>query len=83
MQRSIEAITPWRTIMSYHRRPKTTQERRANGKRNVLDFDEYEVRIRPSRNQSNLVEHWDDLQKSDGGARSWKKWRKTKWRKPQ
>ena len=63
-----------------HRRPTTTQERRANGKRNYLCFDEYKVPLRASRNMSNLVEAWDDVTRSSIYDRSWKKFRKTQWK---
>lgn len=66
--------------MAYHRRPRTTQERRENGKRNVLYFDDYEVKIRASRNMSNLVEAWDDIGRSDMSHRTWKRYRKTQYK---
>ena len=66
--------------MSFHRRPRTTQERRANGKRHFLKVDDYKVKIRPRRNQANLVEAWDDLMHSYWGHRSWKRHRKTQWK---
>ena len=43
------------------RHPRTTQECRANGRRNVLDFDEYRVFIRPARSTKRLPNAWDDL----------------------
>ena len=61
-----------------HRTLKTTQERRANGKRNFINYDEYKVAVRPSRNMSNLVERWDDLIRRP--TRSWKKHRKNQWK---
>jgi len=63
-----------------HRRPRTTQERRENGKRNSIDFDGYKVKIRASRNMSNLVEAWDDINRSSSEDRSWKKFRKEQYR---
>ena len=60
------------------RRPRTTQERRINGKRNVLDFDEYQVRTRPSRNFANLVEYRDETMR--WGNRSWKEYRDHQWK---
>jgi len=74
------------------RHPKTTQERRINGKRNVLDFDEYKIYIRPSRNSSRLPNAYDDLWIRDAiwidylfdgkifHYVSWKKKRKTQYR---
>lgn len=62
------------------RRPKTTQERRANGKRNFLDWDEYRVPLRASRNFTNLVENRDDIFRAALRDRSWKKYRKTQWK---
>lgn len=64
-----------------HRRPRTTQERRANGKRNCIEFDDgYKVKIRASRNMSNLVEAWDDVNRSSSEDRSWKKFRKEQYK---
>lgn len=63
-----------------HRRPRTTQERRANGKRHFLEIDDHKIKIRPRRNQANLVEAWDDLMHSYWGHRSWKRHRKTQWK---
>ena len=64
-----------------HRRPRTTQERRANGKRNSIEFDDgYKVKIRASRNMSNLVEAWDDINRSSSEDRSWKKFRKEQYK---
>ena len=66
--------------MAFHRRPRTTQERRVNGKRHFLEIDGYKIKIRPRRNQANLVEAWDDLMHSYWGHRSWKRHRKTQWK---
>jgi hypothetical protein len=63
-----------------HRRPRTTQERRVNGKRNSIDFDGYKVKVRASRNMSNLVEAWDDVNRSSCYDRSWKKFRKEQYK---
>lgn len=64
--------------MGWMRKPRTTQERRANGKRCYLLIDDYKVNIRASRNMSNLVEAWDDIWNT--GQRSWKKYRKHQWK---
>lgn len=64
--------------MGWMRKPRTTQERRVNGKRCYLLIDDYKVNIRASRNMSNLVEAWDDIWNT--GQRSWKKHRKHQWR---
>ena len=68
------------------RHPRTTQERRANGKRSVLKFDEYEVRIRAKRTR--LPTSYDDIWVTDvlwswydPNKICWKKKRKTKWKK--
>ncbi len=66
--------------MAYHRRPRTTQERRANGKGLFLDIDEYRIKLRGKRNIPNLVDAWDDIMKSTWGHRSWKRHRKTQWK---
>ena len=62
------------------RRPRTTQERRVNGKRNYLDYDDYRVRTRPSRNFANLVENRDDILRWGQKNRSWKRYRKHQWK---
>lgn len=41
------------------RRPKTTQERRANGTRK--ERHEFDYKIRAKRNAKNLVDAWDDI----------------------
>jgi len=66
--------------MGWLRHPRTTQERRANGKRNFIIWDEYKVPIRASRNMSNLVEAWDDIGRQDLSHRSWKRHRKTQYK---
>jgi hypothetical protein len=63
-----------------HRRPKTTQERRENGKRNFIIWDEYKVSIRASRNMSNLVESRDDVMIGTFNHRCWKQFRKTQYK---
>lgn len=64
------------------RHPRTTQESRANGKRGVLKFDEYHVRIRGKRSTPNLPEAWDDIIKCGyyNKHTSWKKLRTTQYR---
>lgn len=62
------------------RRPCTVQERRANGKRDILYIDEYQVRLRAKRNMANLVNSWDDIFRGDLRDRSWKRHRKTQWK---
>lgn len=64
----------------YYRAPKTTQERRLVGRRDLLHIDEYVVRIRPSRNWTNLPNTYDDISRSDIGDRSWKRHRLTQYR---
>lgn len=66
--------------MGCHRKPRTTQERRANGKRGFLEINDYKIKLRPNRSMSNLVEAWDDLMFSYWGHRSWKRHRKTQWK---
>jgi hypothetical protein len=43
------------------RHPRTTQEMRANGRRGVLNLDEYRIYIRPSRTSKRLPNSYDDL----------------------
>ena len=67
--------------MGWLRRPRTTQERRANGKRsNFIDFDGYLVKTRPCRNMANLVCHWDDIIRRDEDDRTWKRHRRTQYK---
>jgi hypothetical protein len=63
------------------RNPRTTQERRVNGKRsNFIEVDGYKIKTRPSRNWCNLVEAWDDIPRKDYKDRSWKRHRKTQYK---
>ena len=57
--------------MAYHRRPKTTAEKRANQDREWN---------RGKRSVRRLPSNWDDLHRSSLEDRSWKKYRKTKWK---
>lgn len=47
------------------RSPRTTQERRINGKRSQIAVDGYEVKIRAKRSQASLPEAWDDIPRKD------------------
>lgn len=60
------------------RHMKTTQERRANGKRHFLEIDDYKIKIRPKRNATNLPEAWDDYWIDV--PKSWKKHRRTQYK---
>ncbi|MHC4216756.1 MAG: hypothetical protein ACYSWP_25730 [Planctomycetota bacterium] len=60
----------------FMRRPRTTQERRANGTRKVTNRCEYKVRAK--RNAVNLVDAWDDIWENT--ERGWKKHRKTQYK---
>jgi hypothetical protein len=62
-------------MYKFHRRPKTTQERR----RNQLDR-EYGRLYRGRRSLHTLVDAWDDLPRNT--QRNWKRFRKTKWKNP-
>lgn len=65
------------------KRPKTTQERRENGRRSDhYDNHEFEFKfkIRSKRNQKNLTEAWDDNLRSDLCLRTWKRNRKTQYK---
>jgi|LakMenE01Jun11ns_1017448.scaffolds.fasta_scaffold8523918_1 hypothetical protein len=65
----------------YHRKPRTTQERRANGPRcQWVWHDEYRVKYRARRSMCMLVEAWDDLPRSDYNFRSWKRHRRTQYK---
>lgn len=66
--------------MSIMRHPRTTQERRANGKRDILYFDDFRVHIRARRNFSNLPNSRDDIIRGDYSCKSWKKHRKTQYK---
>jgi hypothetical protein len=56
--------------MSYHRKPKTTAEKRAN-----QDWP-----VRGNRSDRLLPTSWSDLPKASSENRNWKKYRKTKYR---
>lgn len=70
------------------RHPRTTQERRITGKRNVIRQDGYEVYIRPARSAANLPTSYDDIwvrehwEGSDGRGPfvCWKRKRRHQWR---
>lgn len=66
--------------MSIMRHPRTTQERRANGKRDTLHIDGYDVRLRGRRSFANLPEARDDIIRGDYKRKSWKKHRKTQYK---
>lgn len=65
------------------RRPRTTQERRANGKRSFLEIDGYKIKLRAKRNYRNLPNAWDDIVIHDFCRQHlcWKKLRKTRWKR--
>ena len=65
-------------VSKCYRHPRTTAEKRQWGiKRSCLDFDEYKVCIRPSRNMVNLPCSREDIIRSDWKHRCWKTNRKT------
>ena len=68
---------------SYYRSVGTFNERRENDFCNDYDEDArfYGVRARAARTSGNLPEPWDDIGRSDWGHRSWKRHRRTQWRK--
>jgi len=57
------------------RYPKTTQEKRWSDA-----WADEGIRVRPRRNKANLPDAWDDITRSDVGAKSWKRYRKHQWR---
>ena len=65
----------------YLRYPRTTQERRANGRKSYMEEDDYVVRFRPSRSESRLPNAWDDNYINGVGRKHhcWKHLRKTKY----
>jgi len=56
-----------------YRHPKTLQERRESQEDN--EINEYNVKIRAKRNAVNLPSYYDDIPRSDRGARNWKHYR--------
>ena len=66
--------------MGYLRNPRTTQERRINGKRSQITVDGYEVKIRAKRSQASLPEAWDDIPRKDLEHRTWKRHRKKQYK---
>jgi hypothetical protein len=64
----------WDAMMGlYLREPRTTQERRLTGRRDLLDCDGYRVRIRAKRNATNLPDAYDDIVRGDLRSRKWKR----------
>jgi len=63
----------------YFRRPKTTQERRKSFDIDREDRELYGVKIRPSRNATNLPDTWDDIKHARRGD-NWKNYRKTQYK---
>lgn len=63
-----------------HRVPRTTQERRYNGRKHFQEIDGYLIKIRPKRNKINLVDAWDDIIIRDYYRRNWKHYRKHQWK---
>jgi hypothetical protein len=61
--------------------PKTTQEKRANGKRcsnGIEEYEGYKVRVRAKRSCKQLPDAWDDLfTRTD---KCWKGKRKTQYK---
>lgn len=59
---------------SIFRHPRSTQERRAVGRRGVIQHDEYRIFIRGKRRHSQLPDSYDDIIKSNftNLKRSWK-----------
>lgn len=66
--------------MGFHRAPRTTQERRANGRRDILRIDGYEIRLRGKRSMPILPDTYDDLMRSDWHHHSWKRHRLTQYK---
>jgi hypothetical protein len=62
--------------------PKTTQEKRANGKRcanGIEEYGDYKVRVRAKRSWKQLPDAWDDM--FTRTTKCWKKFRKTQYRR--
>jgi hypothetical protein len=62
--------------------PKTTQEKRANGKRcanGIEEYGDYKVKIRAKRSWKQLPDAWDDM--FTHTTKCWKKFRKTRYRR--
>ena len=66
--------------MGWLRNPRTTQERRVNGKRSQITVDGYEVKIRAKRSQASLPCAWEDLLRSDDHHFTWKRHRKKQYK---
>lgn len=65
---------------TYLRKSRTTQERRANGRRNGQWIEDFCLKMRPSRNMANLPNSWDDIVRRDLKDRSWKHHRLTQYK---
>lgn len=68
----VEGVGIFRRCKTY-RHPKTLQERRNSQEDD--DIFEYNVKIRAKRNAVNLPSYYDDVPRSDRGARNWKHYR--------
>lgn len=66
--------------MGFLRHPKTTQERRANGRRNWMWIEGFRIKLRPCRNMINLIDTYDDPLRGDWNHRTWKRHRKTQYK---
>lgn len=66
--------------MGWLRHIKTTQERRENGKRDVVLYDDIPIKIRAKRNAARLPDVRCDIQRSCFWDRSWKGFRKTQYK---
>lgn len=66
--------------MGWLRHPRTTQERRANGRRGVIEIDEFLIRLRAKRNSYRLPQHWDDIIRGDIEHRTWKRHRRQQYK---
>jgi len=64
------------------RYPRTTQERRANGKRQFLEVDGYRIRLRGKRSAANLPTSYDDIFAVEiwKRHRCWKRLRLNQWK---
>lgn len=66
--------------MGWLRHIRTTQELRANGKRDYIVVDGYKVKTRPKRNRANLPNAWWDILNKSWDDRCWKRYRKTQYK---
>jgi hypothetical protein len=69
-----------RTYGKKYRHPKTQSQRKINGRRNFLIYDDYKIKSRSKRNLANLANSWDDISRRDVDDKNWKRYRRFQYK---